>query len=112
MTFTEANLVVTSDGLLNIELQPPTAIGGWSIQFQVSDRFDSMSGSIIKSCASGYGGGQSGITVTNSGQGQFQTRIYAGETSGWNPGLYAMAATRTDSGFVTPLSKGWLTLLP
>lgn len=112
MTFTEFTLVQYSDGILTIGMQPATAIGGWSLLFQVSKRFDSSSGLITKSVASGYGGGQSGITVTNSGLGQFNVRFNSVDTSGLDAGLYAFSCTRTDSGFVTPTNKGWFVLLP
>lgn len=112
MVFTELSLISYSDGLLTIGLQPPTAIGGWAIDCKVTKRFGGESGLIQKSCASGYGNGASGITVTNSGQGIFAVRVNEGNTSGLDPGTYAILAKRTNSGFVTPLTQGWLILLP
>lgn len=112
MVFTELSLIAYSDGVLTIGLQPPTAIGGWSIDFKMTKRFRGESGLIQKYCASGYGNGASGITVTNSGQGIFAVRVNEGNTSGLDPGTYAIQAKRTDSGFATSLTQGWLVLLP
>ena len=77
-------------------------------------RFDysDNSGVFIKSCASGHGDGVSGITVTNSGAGQFQVAIRSVNTSGLDLGNYAYTFIRTDSGFRTTLAEGYVILTP
>ena len=113
MVFTEFSLVEFSDGILTVALSPPTAVGGWSMAFTVTNRFQGVSGLIQKTLASGYGAGQSGITVVDSGQGRFNIRIWGSDGSGqMDPGTYAMQFNRTDSGMVTPIAKGWFLRLP
>lgn len=99
------------DAVLTVGLAPPVAIGGWNIRYQVSHRFGGSSGLITKSAASGYGGGVSGITVTNSGQGIFNIAINGADTSGLEYGNYAYAIERLDSGNRSVLSEGHLQLL-
>ncbi len=113
MVFTGFDLVAYADGILTIQLSPATAVGGWAAEFTVSKRFDGISGYIRKTVASGYGGGQSGITILDSGAGRFNIRIWGPDGSGlMDPGTYAMQFTRTDSGLNTPLAKGWFLRLP
>lgn len=112
MNFSQFRMVSYSDGLVTIALEPPTAIGGWTIEFKVTKFFGGSSGLITKSCSSGYGGGQSGITVTNSGQGILQVRINAADMSGQDAGAYPFQCKRTDSGFATPTSQGYYLRLP
>ena len=80
----------------------------------VARRFgsDDISGLITKTCASGFGAGQSGITILNSGQGQFQVSLRAQDSSGLLWGCYQYAAERMDSGSRTILTKGHLILAP
>ena len=100
------------DGILNVDVEPSVAIGGWTIQFKVTGRHGFMSGAkILKSVASGYND-SSGINVTNSGNGQFQVRIFGSETSGLNYGAYAMQVERIDSGSQTVLVQGYLQVKP
>lgn len=99
------------DGLLTISLAPAAPIGAWNIQFLVQHRFGGLSGLILASVSSGFNG-QSGITITNSGEGVFNVRIPGIATSGWNYGNYAFAVTRLDSGSRTVLSEGYLLLNP
>lgn len=101
------------DGILTVSLSPPTAIGGWDIRFHSQKRFGTItSGAVIKSCSSGFGAGQSGITVVNSGQGIMNIRINEANTSGWEFGNYAATVQRFSSGFRTVLSQGFLILYP
>lgn len=100
------------DVVLNISMTPPTAIGGWSLQFFVQHRFGGISGLISKVSASGYGAGQSGITIGNSGQGQFSVSLQGVDTSGMEYGSYAYTAMRLNSGSQTVLSLGYLLLNP
>lgn len=105
------NLYKYEDGLLTVPLRPPAAVGGWDIRFTVTLRQGAdSSGLIVKSVASGYGGGASGISVLNSGQGVLQVTIRAQDTSGLQPGPYAFAIERLDSGSRTPLTRGFLLL--
>src|SRR5207244_2422510 len=92
-----------SDGVLAVGLQAATPIGGWTIQLTVTKRFGSpnISGLINKIAASGTGGGQSGITITDSGQGRFNIRLDSGDTTNLDFGNYAGIIERTDSGFRT-----------
>lgn len=100
------------DGILTITLTPPQPIGGWDIRFHAQKRFGEVtSGAVVKSCASGFGGGQSGITIVNSGQGILNIRINEVNTSGWDFGNYAATVQRFNSGR-TLLSQGYLVLLP
>ena len=91
---------------------PQTPIGGWGLNLTVQARFMGISGLLIASAASGYGAGQSGITIVNSGNGVFSAQIPGIITSGWNSDAYSYAFRRTDSGAVTILACGFLNLLP
>ena len=103
-----------TDGDLLIELSPPIDVGGWTVRFTISKRFNASSGVIVDRWASsGYGGGQSGITVTDSGVGRFTiTAPTPEEFSGRDAGNYAMQFSRTDSGSRTPLSQGLILMGP
>ena len=105
------SFVKFDDGTITVGLQNPTPIGGWDIRYVVTRRFDGSSGLIVKSVASGYNG-QSGITITDSGQGVFNIALNGIDTSGLNPGNYASKCERTNSGFHTTLTLGYLLLLP
>jgi len=100
------------DGQFVVQMSPPNPIGGWTLQWTMMRRFGGISGLIVKSCASGYGTNQSGISVLNSGNGQLQINIYSPDTSGLNFGVYAQNLVRLDSGFNTVLLEGFLTLGP
>jgi len=100
------------DGVLTVDMNPPVNVGGWSARFLVQKRFGGLSGLIRKDVASGYGGGQSGITVVNSGQGSFNIALNGRDTSGMDLGVYSYAFERLDSGNRTVLSEGHLVLLP
>src|SRR4051812_17819690 len=98
------------NGVLTIVLSPPTAIGGWSIDWDLAKRFGGSSLS-HKCIASGYNG-QSGLTITDSGQGIFNVTITSPDTSGLDPGNYVHGSRRTNSGRETDINQGFLTLLP
>ena len=99
-----------ADGILVIQMQPPTNIGGQEFVFKVANRFGSEAPFLTKSTASGYGAGQSGITVFNSGQGTLNIRLNAVDFSGRDPINYATWTNRQDSGQQTPVTRGFLTL--
>ena len=86
------------DGLLTINLSPPIAIGGVDVVFRVLKRYSGESGLIVKSCGSGFGSGQSGISIIDSGQGMFQVYIASRDTSGLDTGTYVYGCSRTSSG--------------
>ncbi len=97
---------------LSIGVAPPTPVGGWEVRLQVLRRAGGSSGLIVLSCASGYGGGQSGITVTDSGGGRFQALIPSQMTSGLDPDAYSFDFQRLDSGSRTCIAMGTMLLLP
>lgn len=106
------SLIKSEDGILSVSLQNPTNIAAWSIQFEASNRFGSESGLIFKSANATYQTGQSGITYTNTMQGQFNVQIKSVDTSGFDPKNYAFAITRTDVGNETVLTNGYFSVLP
>ena len=108
---TDFSLLRLEAGTLNVELTPPTNISGWSLLFQAKKYFGGESGLINAYAASGYNN-VSGINVHNAGAGMFSVAIPAGATSGWNYGNYAFSAQRTDSGFQTVLSQGFMLVNP
>lgn len=103
-----------ADGVLTVGLQQPAPIGNWTIQFTTTKHFGTpnVSGLISKIAGSGTGGGQSGITIVDSGQGRFNVKINSVDTSGLDYGNYAGVIERVDSGFRTILSEGFLTVTP
>lgn len=94
------------NGVLVVEMHPPTPIGGWGIQFDLCHR---MGGTAVvtKSCASGYGNGVSGITVISSGDGRLQVSLLPSEVSGLNAGNYYYRVFRTDSGVASDVTTGY-----
>lgn len=108
---TDFSLARYEDGILTISMAPPVAIGAWDIRFRVQKRFGGTSGLITKSITSGFNG-SSGITITNSGQGQFNVAINSRDTSGLEYGNYAFSTERFESGSRTILSEGYLQLMP
>ena len=99
------------DGVLSIAMSPPMPIGGWSLQFTLTNRANGTSGLVQKYVSSGYNG-MSGITVTNSGIGLFSVNLYAAETSGFNYGNYFYLVHRYDSGIMTNISEGFRLVCP
>ena len=102
------------DGVLSVEMVPAVSIAGWRLQYTQWKRFQNTSGStsgiITKMAASGFGGGQSGITITNSGQGRFNVALFATDMSGSpgpDPGEYYYKVERMDSGFRQVLTEGY-----
>ena len=97
------------NGVLTISMAPPTPIGAWSIQFTMWRRFGMpiTSGLVTKSVTSGYGAGQSGITIVNSGIGIFNVSLNPPEVSGLAAGNYSYRVERLDSGSATGISQGF-----
>ncbi len=104
MTISIMNLAEYADGILTIPLAPPTAIGGWSLEFTQTRRFGGTPIFTLY-CASGYNG-VSGLTVINSGQGIIQANISPFPVSGFTAGVYTFTLKRTDSGSRTVLATG------
>lgn len=99
-------LARSAKGTITMSVDPPTAIGGWTLQFQMTKRPGSTSGLVTKSMASGYYN-VSGMNITNSGQGVMSINFFPGEVSGMDLGIYAYQIQRLDSGFQTNLTAGW-----
>lgn len=97
------------DGAIVVKLDPPLPIGGMQLQFMLGRRITALPdyALVTKVAASGFGGGQSGITVTNSGQGIMSIRINRADTSGLDPGAYAGWVRRMDVGNETELWRGY-----
>jgi len=103
---TDYSLALSEKGVLTIEMIPPTAIGGWSLDFYLTKRFGSQTYLIHNSVASGYNGA-SGITIVNSGAGIMNIVNLAINMSGQQPGNFAWSLQRTNSGFQTEVAKGY-----
>lgn len=99
------------DGILTVPLNPPNPIGGWNISFDVYTHPGGETPLITKSCASGFSG-VSGITVTNSGQGEFRITIDSVDTSGLELTNYAYYIQHLNSGVRTVLTEGFFTVTP
>lgn len=101
------------DATLSVSLQPPTPIGGWDLRFQSSKRHGGLSGGLTppKVSASGFSG-VSGITVVNSGQGQFNVSLNSVDSSGLDFGAYAYSIERMSSGARSVLTQGFIQILP
>lgn len=102
------NLYPQTDATIQVQMVPQTAIGSWSITFQVTNRFGAVSGLITGSTASGYINNVSGLNIVNSGNGIFSAFISGGSTSGWDPDAYSYVFKRTGSGVATILAEGYL----
>ena len=104
--YTEFEIAQWSDGVLTVALNPPFPVGGVSIIFTMSKR-DGGSPLVSKVCNSGYGAGQSGIIVTNSGQGKMSVIFSPPEVSGLSPGAYQIRMTALISGKTVPVLQGY-----
>ncbi len=111
MKLADFSMARQTDVTIGIGIEPPVPVGGWAVQFQVTNRFGGSSGLITKSVASGYNG-VSGVTVVESGQGTFNVRIGANDTSGLQYGNYAYEFNRLTSGNMVRLVEGFLVLTP
>ena len=94
------------DGIVVLELTPPIPIGGMSLEFTLAKRIGATP-LLTKSAASGFGGGVSGMTILNSGQGLLSISFQSQEMSGLDIGAYACRIARTDSGSFTVLWRGY-----
>ena len=99
------------DGVLTVQLKPATSVGGWNMDFRLQKRFGpDGSGLMAKSMASGIASGASGMAVLDSGQGIFSVIVNSLDTSGLEYGAYAGQIRRLDSGSVSILSEGYLSV--
>lgn len=112
MVITDFSMSKFEDVSVVVSMQPPVPIGGWSLRFQAGKNFGFSSGLINKYWSSGFAAGASGITITNSGQGVFRIDIYTPDTSGLQYGNLAYQVFRTDSGSMTEISQGYLSINP
>ncbi len=103
------NIVVGDDGLITLGLTPETPVGGWSVEFDLMRRFGADP-FIVRTCASGFGNGVSGVSVYDSGRGIFQIPLNSQDTSGLDPLNIAFKMVRTDSGERTTVSEGFVNL--
>jgi hypothetical protein len=108
---TDMSLTRFEDGVFIVSMAPSVNISNWTVRFQAQKRFGGISGFMLKSIASGYNN-QSGINITNSGQGQFNVQLNSVDTSGLDYGVYTYCCERLDPGARTVLSEGFITLLP
>ena len=103
-------MVRFEDGLLTITLTPPTSIRNWSIEWKLQKRFGYSPYPIaVASVTSGLNN-VSGINIINADQGVFTVNLIGALTSGLDAGNYVNTSVRTDSGFNTVLSEGYLQL--
>lgn len=105
--YSDFNLAAYADGTLTIQLTPATNISAWAVEYYQTKRFGNLSGTIVKSMASGFAAGESGITIVSSGQGTFNVNLWHGEMSGRDPGNFAYEARRTNSGFHSIIARGY-----
>lgn len=100
------------DGILVIGMAPPFDLGGQSVEFRSSKRIGGSGGAFpLKSVASGFNG-QSGITLTDSGQGVMNVLINSIDSSGLDYGNYAYSVRITSSGQNTETTLGYVLLMP
>lgn len=106
------NLERRAAGTLNITMTPPVNLGGQDVRFVMWRRENHLSGYvsglILKSMASGYGNGVSGITLTESGQGVFNVALTPQDYSGYfDPGAMSYKIVRMTSGQEAVLTEGF-----
>lgn len=104
-TIIDFTLGRSEKGTLNVTTNPPTMIGGWTLECQMTKRQGGATALVIKSMASGYYG-VSGMDMVNSGQGNYTVGFFPAEVSGKDPGAYSYNISRTDSGYQTTLVFG------
>lgn len=107
-------LPASQDAVLQIQIQPPVSISGWTIRWDLLYRLGSPSPIVSKYLASGYTSGQSGISLFNGQQGSFNVSLFASEISGvaLTTNVLAHQTWRVDSGLQTPVSYGYRVLTP
>lgn len=101
-----------TDGILTLQMEPPVNTSGWDIHFQVQKRFGASSGLFDAWCGSNGLNNVSGINMRDGNQGILDITVKGIYTSGLPFANYAHTTTRTNSGFNTLLSQGYLALTP
>jgi hypothetical protein len=110
-THQDVQLARFEDGAFLITLTPPIPIGGWDARFDIMKRFNSDEPLYTALSASGYGAGQSGITITSSGEGRLTVRIPGVALSGQTDKInFCYTLQRYTSGCRVLASQGFLTL--
>ncbi len=109
---TDYSIGVNEDGLLTVSLSPPTPIADWTIRYMEQKRDGGISGFNFKYYGPDAGGGVSGITLVDAGQGTFNVQLNAVDSSGMDPANYVWSAERMDSGFRTTVACGTKSLTP
>lgn len=97
------------DGTLTVFLTPPTAIGGWDLEYRQMKK-GAISGQILKTSVSGFNG-VSGVNILDSGLGQLRVNVFGSEMSGQDPGNYPFTISRLTSGSNSLLVEGFLLYL-
>lgn len=105
-TIIDFTLARSERGSMTVSTNPPTAIGGWSLQYTQTLYHGGLTALVTKSMASGFYN-TSGMTILNSGQGIYSVNLFPAEVSGLDPAAYAYGISRTDSGYQTELVKGF-----
>lgn len=108
------SLPASQDGTIQIQIQPPVSISGWTIRWDLMYRLGSQNPIISKYLASGFTSGQSGISLFNGANGIFNVSLFAAEISGVDQGTNVLAhqTWRINSGFQTPVVGGFRLLAP
>lgn len=96
---------------IQIDMEPPFAIGGKEFVVQLNNEPFSQSGYFVGNLNSGYGAGQSGITVLNSGQGSLNAAIPGSATSGLDQGMYYLSTYLLTSGQESLVTRGYIRIV-
>lgn len=102
--------VIGEDMVIAIQLVPPTRISGWNVRFDLMLRLGADPYVSLYAGSGTAGNGASGIQFLNGGVGTFGIPILPAYTSGLDPGNIAYEMWRTDSGFVTCTTQGFICL--
>lgn len=94
---------------IQIGLEPPTSISGWSISVDLMYRMASPQPIVTLYLASGYSHGESGITLVDGSVGIFNAAYGPTQVSGLSlqTNVLAYKSYRTDTGVKTPLNGGF-----
>jgi hypothetical protein len=108
VTYADFNVAEYADGLLKLTMTPSVNVGSKGVAFNLYERVGSPTPILTRSSSSGYGGGESGITVLDSGGGVFGIRAPTPEEmSGRDAGNFAYEFLFTDSGNRGPAAQGY-----
>lgn len=80
---------------------------GTALQLQVRKHFNSESGLIIKSMASGFVAGESGLTQVIPASGTLRASFLRADSSGLDPDIYAFDLAKTASGRLVTNNGFW-----